>query len=34
MQTIKKLIAEQIIEAVLAINPDAGLTAADVVGML
>ena len=34
MQTIKKLIAEQIIEAVLAINPDAGLTATDVVGML
>ena len=34
MQTIKKLIAEQIIGAVLAINPDAGLSATDVVGML
>ena len=34
MQTIKKLIAEQITGAVLAINPDAGLSATDVVGML
>jgi len=34
MQTIKKLIAQQITQAVLAINPDAGLCATDVVGML
>ena len=34
MQTIKKHIAEQIVGAVLAINEEAALTAADVAGML
>ena len=34
MQTIKKLIAEQILDSVKGINPEAELTAADVAGML
>ena len=34
MQTIKKHIAEQIVGAVLAINEEAALSAADVAGML
>ena len=34
MQTIKKLIAEQILASVKGINPEAELTAVDVAGML